>query len=331
MKSREEAVQVRKQQLLRLIRGEGERTTESMNDAFCGHLSNLCLTSLLHIVEMEAKTCSLRVEVAGRVGSLHCHEGRLLQATTQDGLRGLDAAHEIVTWENPEMEISPLVSPLDGDAPPLDVALEHVVLEAMRRQDEASQTTGGATLFDEGNDDIFDGAFVPPPLPFGDTDAKSGSECEPARPADPARPNEESSMTTIRESLQSVLSLNGAIGACLVDSSSGMMLGDVQNGDSFDLEVAAATNTEVVRAKRDAIRSLGLDEQIEDILITLGSQYHLIRPLGRNSTLFVYLVLLRDRANLAMARHRLAAVERDLEIGTAMPSPADTGQIHVSL
>ncbi|MGW4245800.1 hypothetical protein ACWELQ_25255, partial [Nocardia sp. NPDC004722] len=79
---------------------------------------------------------------------------------------------------------------------------------------------------------------------------------------------------------------------------------------------AAAGNTEVVRAKMRTIDQLGIKEDIEDILITLTGQYHVIRPMtGRKSKgLFLYLALDRGRANLAMARHRLKGIEEDLEV-----------------
>ena len=87
-------------------------------------------------------------------------------------------------------------------------------------------------------------------------------------------------------------------------------------GFGFDTSVAAATNTEVLRAKLRTLEMLGMRESVEDILVTLDSQYHLIRPVtspdGRG--LFVYLALHRDRANLAMARHRLRLIEQQLEI-----------------
>ena len=119
-------------------------------------------------------------------------------------------------------------------------------------------------------------------------------------------------MASIKESLQALSELDGFIGACLVDSNSGMMMGS-EGGGSMNLEAAAAGNTEVVRAKRKTISTLGLKDTIEDILITLGKQYHLIRPLESNQNLFLYVVLDRSKSNLAMARHELRSFEKTLD------------------
>ncbi|MGW1024478.1 hypothetical protein ACWD4J_12335 [Streptomyces sp. NPDC002577] len=111
-------------------------------------------------------------------------------------------------------------------------------------------------------------------------------------------------------------SIEGATGAALVDYTSGMALGTIGGSKTFDLNVAAAGNTDVVRAKLRTMEHLGLKDEIEDILITLGSQYHLIRLLkGRGGNgLFLYLVLDAGRANLAMARHQLKKIESELEV-----------------
>jgi hypothetical protein len=62
------------------------------------------------------------------------------------------------------------------------------------------------------------------------------------------------------------------------------------------------------------MQNLGLKENIEDILIRLQKQYHLIRPLRTRSTLFSYVAPDRLRANLAMAKIALADVEKDLQV-----------------
>ncbi|MGW4379843.1 hypothetical protein [Kitasatospora sp. NPDC004531] len=124
-------------------------------------------------------------------------------------------------------------------------------------------------------------------------------------------------MSGLETALKEIMgSVEGTIGVALVDYNSGMALGLIGGGPDLDLNVAAAGNTDVVRAKLRAMELLNLDEAIEDILITLSSQYHLIRPLTSRSGkgLFLYLALDRNRANLAMARHQLKKVETDLEV-----------------
>jgi hypothetical protein len=117
-------------------------------------------------------------------------------------------------------------------------------------------------------------------------------------------------MATVNESLKNILSTDGAMCAALVDSNSGMMLGSA--GAGLDLELAAAGNTEVVRAKLKTMSSLGLADNIEDILITLGKQYHVIRPVRAKAGIFIYLVLDKARANLALARRACQDTEAAL-------------------
>ena len=122
-------------------------------------------------------------------------------------------------------------------------------------------------------------------------------------------------MADVETSLKEALTISGAIGAALVDYDSGMTLGTAGGGD-MDLEVAAAGNTDVVRAKMRTMQQLGLDDEIEDILITLGEAYHLIRLVrsGRGSGLFFYLAISKGQANLAMARRQLQNIEQNLDL-----------------
>jgi len=121
-------------------------------------------------------------------------------------------------------------------------------------------------------------------------------------------------MATHQTALKSAMEIEGALGAALVDSSSGMALATAGSPMDLDLEVAAAGNSNVVQAKLRTMADLGLQQSIEDILITLDKQYHVLRPLARQEGFFLYLVLDRARANLAMARFRIASIEKDLKI-----------------
>ncbi|MET7383378.1 hypothetical protein ABZT08_32095 [Streptomyces sp. NPDC005526] len=124
-------------------------------------------------------------------------------------------------------------------------------------------------------------------------------------------------MASVEVSLKEMMAgVEGSLGAAVVDYTSGMALGTLGGGKDLDLTIAAAGNTDVIRAKVRTMEQLGLKSQIEDVLITLGTQYHLIRLVtGRNGNgLFLYLVLDKDRSNLAMARHQLKRVEEQLEV-----------------
>ena len=117
-------------------------------------------------------------------------------------------------------------------------------------------------------------------------------------------------MANIKQTLDELMTLDGAMCASVVDSASGMMLGSV--GSGLDLEVAAAGNTEVMRAKTKTMRALGLNDVIEDILITLGKQYHIIRPSASKDGVFIYVVMDKQRGNLAMARRKVQDVDKEL-------------------
>ncbi|WP_460676753.1 hypothetical protein [Hymenobacter coalescens] len=65
---------------------------------------------------------------------------------------------------------------------------------------------------------------------------------------------------------------------------------------------AAACHAEVIRQKQQAIAALGLvDERIEDILVSLREQVHLLR-VSADGSRFLYVAVSTDDTNLALAR-----------------------------
>lgn len=118
-------------------------------------------------------------------------------------------------------------------------------------------------------------------------------------------------MSNIDQTLTDMMQIQGALGAAVVDYTSGMLLGS--QGAGVDLELAAAGNSEVVKAKMKTMESLGISGSIEDILITLQDQLHIIRPSTSNEGLFLYLALDKNNANLALARRKINDVETSLQ------------------
>ena len=92
----------------------------------------------------------------------------------------------------------------------------------------------------------------------------------------------------------------GFIAASLVDLDSGMTLAVKTARPDFDLAAASAFNSEIVKQKHKTIRALGLSSNLEDILLTLSDQLHLIKMVGNSS--FIYLAAERATTNLAIMR-----------------------------
>jgi hypothetical protein len=93
----------------------------------------------------------------------------------------------------------------------------------------------------------------------------------------------------------------GFIAASLVDLESGMTLGARSARNDFDLSAASAYNSEMVKQKLKIMKALNLRTTLEDMLLTLGDQIHLIRLVGPGT--FVYLAADRATTNLAIVRN----------------------------
>jgi hypothetical protein len=96
--------------------------------------------------------------------------------------------------------------------------------------------------------------------------------------------------------------VNGVIATAAVDLESGMTLAAKTNRGEFDLAAASAYNSELVKQKMKIMRTLNLKSTLEDMLITLSDQFHLIKFLP-GGTSFLYLAVDRSGTNLAIVRN----------------------------
>jgi hypothetical protein len=121
-------------------------------------------------------------------------------------------------------------------------------------------------------------------------------------------------MADVKQTLDELMKVDGAIGAVIADWESGMALGFIGGQGRLDMETAAAGNCQVVKAKMATMKTLGIGGAIQDILITLDDQMHLIRPSKAIGSVFIYLAIDKQRGNLAMARLKLQQAESALRI-----------------
>jgi predicted regulator of Ras-like GTPase activity (Roadblock/LC7/MglB family) len=280
-----------------------DRSLSRPQQGFSGAISVQTLPDIVQLYILSSATGALTVRHDDDEGSVWFDHGTIPHAVTATQT-GDDAFYEIMMWSGGAFSMH-----LGVTTPERSVSgdWQALLMESCRRVDERKR--GGAR-----SDSKVKGWTLAPPAfdeadPFQDLLA---DEPPKARTTEPQPEKKEHSMN-IKDSLAKLNQIDGFVGAALVDSESGMLLGQ-EGGGPVNLEVAAAGNTEVVRAKRKTMQNLNLKDGIEDILITLSKQYHLIRPLRARPTLFFYVALDRQRANLAMARIGLADVEKDLQV-----------------
>lgn len=104
----------------------------------------------------------------------------------------------------------------------------------------------------------------------------------------------------------------GFIAVSVAEIASGMSYYSQSVVADFDPELASAYNLEVVKAKMNAIKALGLKGQvIDNIMITLSSQIHII-DVSDNQEYFIYLAVDSTKANLGMTKSILNKYKKEI-------------------
>ena len=95
-------------------------------------LSGIDISNMLQLLEMEQKTCTVKVTSKNKTGYLYFRKGELINATTGFS-KGLDAAYSIINWEAPEVEIDDLTDIVPKE---INKKIMAILLEASRIRDE---------------------------------------------------------------------------------------------------------------------------------------------------------------------------------------------------
>lgn len=199
-----------------------------------GRVEGIPLASLLQLVQLERRSCTVVVTSSRRRGRLHFESGRLIDAFSDDfGANGEAAAHDILAWRDVSLAIEPLPP---GVRPQIASSLQRLLLDVAADEDERLEE---------------------PPVPVRPPHVRSDTQArEPAaRPADPApdtEPRRASGLDARRD-------VSGPVGVEGAASSDGPPPGAARAGDPpIDPQVlamseAVARLTERVVAADEAL------------------------------------------------------------------------------
>lgn len=118
----------------------------------------------------------------------------------------------------------------------------------------------------------------------------------------------------VQRTIDQLMLIEGLVGCCVADGGTGMVLGQAcqEDVEDLDLDLAAATATEVLKAHRRAARDMGCGDRVDEVIVTHGRRHQVIRTVTAHADLFVLAVLDKQRTNLALARFKIMDAEKSL-------------------
>lgn len=120
-------------------------------------------------------------------------------------------------------------------------------------------------------------------------------------------------MASMRQTLEEALEIDGAIAAAIANWDAGLCLASAGGGPRLNIGAVATGHGQMLKARMAGVAA-GLSRAIQDVLVTLEDQVHLIRPLRRRERLFLCLAIDKATGNLGIARHRLQGLEAGLDM-----------------
>ena len=304
-------------------------------------LTGVSLPIILQMLHLDRKSCELRVTAGDRAGALTLQRGELVAARYGDE-EGEEAFHEIFGWPDARTEIWDARTETERT---ILTPLPHLLMEAVRRQDEASRLRGEPPDFvdppsfadagpSEGTAPLRGLTLEPPPSSVQVTGATDTTVAAPAASRSPKPPalsvvtgsiaeiGRETARAengtpplpgrfpaaSIRAAGERIRAITGFLGGALVDRADTALIAAPGADPAISgLDLAAAA-----RGTSRLLDELTVNEPIEDVEIAFAEQLHLICPLPGMDDAHLHLVFDQSRTNLALARLLLDQIVRDL-------------------
>jgi CheY-like chemotaxis protein len=252
-----------------------ERLSATLAQGMRGHVRNISLASLLQLIEMERKTCTLSVESEGKTGYLYISEGALVDARMNEQ-QGDEIAVRIVGWQGASVTI---INTCASKQRTVHRPTNFIIMEAMRLADEAKRNQGAAA------------ASRALSIP-----AKAGaSDLSALDPWESAPPPSASVFPTVQPVDAEVLAVVEVSSARVCHAS----------GKFAALEALSQFVTRIYVDESAAVERLALDEQIQELVVTAESYWIMVQPLKLKPASLALLVFDSRRTNVVIARGEL--------------------------
>ncbi len=241
-----------------------------------GHLSGISLSGALQLLHLEQRSCTVTVRKKGQVGTFELQDGVLTHASV-GGLKGEEAAIQILTWRHPDLEVVGLAtSPFHTVSQPL----EGLLMEAARQHDESRRD-----------------------LPDLSSRWLAKTEGSSYIPPFELRPKQS---RTVRSLLQRVMMIEGTLGVGLMDtrSASCVMSESVRLKESFDEQ--AAQTVMLVRDRRYGLGADSGDPSLDRMVVELHRHIEVFQSL-EGVPLGLYLL---GRRHLTVPSEAIETIER---------------------
>lgn len=233
---------------------------------FSGALQLETLPDLVQLFTLSNTTGVLRIWESDREGRIWFDRGAIIAAKA--GPRsGVDAFNDILLWSAGQFSMERHVALPERTIFESPAAL---LIEAFRLYDEAKRESGRSPAREEA----------------AQLETESGFDA----PVD--------------EVVSTLRGVSGYLGFCIVDGEGHGLIETDSRTAELDVSAAGLCNIDVLETQKKTVDQMGIEDGIEDMVITVSSQFHLLRPIPETGR-FLYLVVDRRSASLATARMAL--------------------------
>lgn len=260
-----------------------EFVSAEISDVARGRLSGVSLPSVLQVLQIERRTCRLRVRNEANVGELFVRQGALVHASYRK-FAPRDAALELLSWECADVVIDRLPLGVDDS---LTESLDFMLFEAARVRDESAALGAPGSVRMSGSSALSTASWLVPAVLRGDARALCAE----------------------------AMKIPGTTAAAVIDFEHRVVVAQQQRADS---KAAALHDTisDVVSAASRLLASLDARPMADDVIFTAGSLFVMLRPLRAASMVF-FVAIDSDSSALGLARAHLSKLTKDFGVSAA--------------